>query len=70
MVLQDGRGAVLARGFARAEGEWMTSDFVPFSAVLDFKPPSRGNGHLVLYKDNPSENRALDDRLVVPVVFR
>jgi len=70
LVLLDGRGDAVAQGFATAEGEWMTNEFVPFSAVLRFEPPDPGRGRLILKKDNPSDRRDLDDALVVPVGFR
>jgi len=70
LTLLDGRGDAVAQGFASAEGEWMTNEFVPFSAVLRFEPPHPGRGRLILNKDNPSDRRNLDDALVVPVRFR
>ena len=70
VLLLDDRGKPVAQGFATAQGEWMTTDFVPFSAVLRFQAPRPGHGRLVLKKDNPSDRRELDDALVVPVVFR
>lgn len=33
-------GAVLGEGYATAESEWMTEDFVPFSATTTFSMPS------------------------------
>ena len=70
LVLLDGRGNLVAQGFATAQGEWMTTEFVPFSAVLRFESPEPGRGRLILKKDNPSDRRELDDALVVPVVFK
>lgn len=70
LVLLDGRGNLVAQGFATAKGEWMTTEFVPFSAVLRFQSPEPGPGRLILKKDNPSDRRELDDALVVPVVFK
>jgi len=70
LVLLDGRGNRVAQGFATAQGEWMTTEFVPFSAVLRFQSPEPGPGRMILKKDNPSDRRELDDALVVPVVFK
>ena len=67
LTLSDGAGNRIAQGFATAQGEWMTSEFVPFSAVLHFPSPRPGPGHLILKKDNPSDNRDQDDALVVPI---
>lgn len=70
VILSDDRGTTVAQGYATAQGEWMTNEFVPFSALLRFQSPRRGRGHLMLKKDNPSDRRELDDALVVPVIFR
>jgi len=68
--LLDGEGQVLAQGYATAQGEWMTGDWVPFEGTLVFvRPPAARTGLLVLEKDNPSERRELDDALELPVSF-
>ncbi len=54
---------------AQSLGEWMTEDFVPFSATLSFAAPSTPKGKLVLEKDNPSGLPEHADELVVPVYF-
>jgi hypothetical protein len=69
LLLLDGHGNPVAQGFATAQGEWMTTEFVPFSAVLRFQSPASGPGRLILKKDNPLDRRELDDALVVPVVL-
>lgn len=70
LVLLDGGGNPVARGFAIAQAEWMTPEFVPFAAVLSFESSAHGPGRLVLKKDNPSDRRERSDALVVPVVFK
>lgn len=68
--LLDGGGRELAAAAARAEGEWMTEDFVAFEATLSFGPPATETGLLVLERSNPSglaENAAL---VALPVRFR
>ncbi len=50
----DGNGAELGIMPAQAEGEWMTTDFVPFEATLEFKKSETKEGRLVFQKDNPS----------------
>src|SRR5690606_29078745 len=52
--LQTDNGDVLASGAVQAEGDWMTTDFVPFSATIEFDVESRTAGSLVLMNDNPS----------------
>lgn len=54
---------------AQALGDWMTEDFVPFSATLSFAVPSTPKGRLVLEKDNPSGLPEHSDELKVPVLF-
>ncbi|MFA5954028.1 MAG: Gmad2 immunoglobulin-like domain-containing protein [Patescibacteria group bacterium] len=62
-------GSVLGSGVAQAEGDWMTENFVPFTAILTFIPPQTGTGVLVLQKDNPSGIPGHDDALYIPVRF-
>ncbi|MFH1713296.1 MAG: GerMN domain-containing protein [Candidatus Jacksonbacteria bacterium] len=58
----------LATGLANAQGEWMTTDFVPFKAEIEFKPTTE-TGAIVLIKNNPSDKRELDDQLQIPIKF-
>ncbi|MBI5913361.1 PQQ-dependent sugar dehydrogenase [Candidatus Azambacteria bacterium] len=67
--LFDGNGREIAVGIAQAEKEWMTTDFVPFSATLTFTKPSTAAGTLVFEKDNPSGLPEHADALRIPVVF-
>lgn len=69
MLLDENRN-VLARSPATAQGDWMTEDFVPFEAVLEFeKPQNSTRGILVLEKNNPSDLRENDERVEIPVKF-
>jgi len=68
--LYDGDGNALAHKYVTAQGDWMTTEFVPFEGSVEFTPPATGGlGLLVLRKDNPSDQRELDDSLVVSVRF-
>jgi len=67
--LLDENGDELASGIATAEGEWMTEDFVPFTAELEFLLSGNGKGTLILERDNPSGLPENDDSLIVPVRF-
>lgn len=68
--LQDNQGNVIAVAIAQAQGEWMTEDFVPFSANLVFPSQVVGSmGKLVLKKDNPSGMPEHDASLIIPVQF-
>ena len=68
VVLTDWDGRIIGEGFATALGEWMTEEFVPFSAVLEFEfPEYKNNGTLILRKDNPTGLPENDDALEIPV---
>ena len=70
LMLRDNGGEIVARGVARAKGEWMTTDFVSFVGRLEFTAPEGMLGELILQKDNPSGRPELDDSLTIPVRFR
>jgi hypothetical protein len=67
--LLDGNGNLISQGLAQAKGEWMTEDFVPFEATLEFQMPKTEKGTLVLEKDNPSGLPQNSDELRIPVYF-
>ncbi|MDD5144699.1 MAG: Gmad2 immunoglobulin-like domain-containing protein [Candidatus Pacebacteria bacterium] len=68
--LVDSNGKILILTFAQAQGEWMTTDFVPFESSLSFEIPETEAGELILQKDNPSGLPEYDDEIVIPVRFR
>jgi len=71
IVLVNWDGLIIANGFATAQDEWMTEDFVPFEGTLEFTKPSYGeNGALILQKDNPSDLPEFDDALEIPIKFK
>ncbi|MEK9180505.1 MAG: Gmad2 immunoglobulin-like domain-containing protein [Patescibacteria group bacterium] len=72
----DGDGRELGVGVAQAQvdpadsgASWMTEDFVPFRATVEFKTPQFAAGTLVLEKDNPSGLPEYVDELRVPIKF-
>ncbi len=68
--LLDRSGKTLVQTYASADGDWMTEEWVPFTAELVFTPGSAGTrGTLVLSKDNPSGLPENDDRVEIPVKF-
>ena len=74
--LVDSSGNIIAQGPATAIGDWMTTDFVPFTANLTFTnpytagdPESEKVGKIILRKDNPSGLPENDDFLEIPVRF-
>lgn len=70
VVLVDWDGLIIAESFATADGEWMTEDFVGFTATLEFETPEFGErGALILQKDNPSGLPENDDAIEIPITF-
>ncbi len=70
-------GLIIADGIATADGEWMTEEFVPFTAELVFEnnfapgtPDFMKKGAIILKKDNPSGLPENDDALEVPILFQ
>lgn len=71
VVVTDWDGLIIAQGVATAKGDWMTTDFVPFTATLTFKNPTyKNNGSLILKKDNPSGLPQNDNALEIPIIFK
>ncbi len=70
VYLLDADGDTLVVIPAQAEGEWMTTAFVPFKVTLTFAPPASPTGTLVLAKDNPSGLPEHAAELRVPIRFR
>lgn len=68
--LFDGNGVEIAVAPAQAQGEWMTEEYVPYSAVLEFALPDTLTGTLVLQKDNPSGLPEYDESVEIPVLFQ
>ena len=67
--LLDANGDVIATHFAQAQDDWMTEDFVPFKAQIEFEKPAADTGVLVLEKDNPSGLSENDAKIEIPVRF-
>lgn len=66
--LVDGAGKVIATAPARALGEWMTEDFVPFRAILEAPSSFIGPATVVLTQDDPS-GQAKTKELKIPVTL-
>jgi spore germination protein GerM len=65
--LLDANGQELVTTIAQAQSDWMTTEFVPFKATLEFVIDNEQNGTLVLIKDNPSGLPEHDQKLEIPV---
>lgn len=75
VYVTDWDGLIIGEGFATAEGEWMTTSFVPFTAVITFNTAEiRGHysnrGTLILKKHNASGLPEHDDALEVPILLK
>lgn len=69
VALYNAAGKKLAEVPAKADGKWMTEDFVPFNATLRFTAPNDERGRLVFRKANPSGLEKNDASYSVPVLF-
>ncbi len=65
----DANGQELGSGIAQSQSDWMTENFVPFKASINFTRPTSSAGSLVLEKDNPSGLPENAKQVVVPIKF-
>jgi hypothetical protein len=65
-------GLIIAEGYAEAQGEWMTTEYVPFKGTVTFtKPDTRvsDRGWIILHKSNASGEPQFDDALEVEIKY-
>ncbi len=67
--LVDASGTVVASGVGKAEGDWMTTEYVPFTSTLSWTAVKAGSGILILKRDNPSGLKENDASVSIPVRF-
>jgi hypothetical protein len=48
---------------------WMTEEFVDFRGEIKFSNPATESGYILFKKDNPSDQRELDESFKLPVKF-
>jgi len=65
--LLDEKGQLVAQGIATAKDEWMTEDFVPFTAELNYTLATAQFGTLVLMRDNPSDLPQNSQEITLPL---
>lgn len=65
--LVDKDGKRIAIAVAQADGEWMTEEFVPFTAVIKAPQSYIGPATLILRKDNPSGLPEYDASISFPI---
>jgi hypothetical protein len=63
-------GELLATVIAQAQGEWMTTELVPFSTYMVAPSTVHGLHMLILKKDNPSGLPEHDASIEIPVVIK
>ena len=68
--LFDENGNLIVAAVAQAKDDWMTEDFVPFEAELNFAVSVKQKGILVFEKDNPSDLPENSDELRIPVILQ
>lgn len=68
--LYDEEDNLVAQAVATTDQEWMSEEFIPFKASLEFEKPASKKGTLVLEKNNPSGLPEHDDELRIPIVFK
>ncbi len=67
--LVDASGTVVASGIGKAQGDWMTTEYVPFTATLTWTKAVATSGILILKRDNPSGLKENDASVAIPVRF-
>ncbi len=75
ILIVDWDGKIIGQGLAYADNDWMTEDFVPFTATIEFDKAQISGlysnyGALILQKTNESGLPENDDALEFPVTFK
>ncbi|MDZ7726063.1 MAG: Gmad2 immunoglobulin-like domain-containing protein [Candidatus Campbellbacteria bacterium] len=60
-------GEILAETYATAGGDWMTEDFVSFTAEIEVEGNYSGEARLVLHRANASGLPENDDQMFIPI---
>lgn len=68
--IYDANDRLIGVTIAQAKADWMTENFVPFQAELEFSLATTQKGTLVLEKDNPSGLLENADELRIPIAFK
>jgi|GEM_PF-2640413 len=69
LEVRSATGTVLVQSPVQAGGEWMTSNFVPFSVPVTVPTWYKGEATLILHKDNASGLPEHDASMSVPIVI-
>jgi len=68
-ILYNAQSEEIIRGNAKANGDWMTDQLVPFELTLEYDQPVTSTGTLILRKNNPSGQDALNQSIEIPIKF-
>ena len=69
--LVDTDGNMLASVIARAESDWMTTDYVNFTADIEYnKSTTTSHALIILKNDNPSGLPEFDQSIFIPVILK
>lgn len=72
IVVVDWDGRIIGEGYATAQDDWMTEEFVPFEGTIEFDLPEDTpykRGAIIFQKSNASGLPEHDDALEIPVHF-
>ncbi len=70
VLVTNWEGLVIGEGYATAQGDWMTNDFVPFKTEISYDASKLGSyeyGNLILQKSNASGDPERDDALTIKI---
>lgn len=71
VVITNWNGLIIGESYITAQGDWMTTDYVPFEGSVEFTNTEYGDyGFLILQKDNPSGESEFDDAIEFKVLFK
>jgi len=71
LVLTDWDGRIIAEGYATAQDEWMTEEYVPFVGTVTFDADtSASNSGAVIFKKSNAADFDTDDALEIPILFK
>jgi hypothetical protein len=69
LELVDASGKQISLKPVMAEGDWMTSEYVPFNMQFTFPQTDATSGVLIFHKDNAQGGVEKDDAIRIPVKF-
>lgn len=68
--IADANRKTIVRDVAKADGKWMTSEWVDFEATMDFAVNGEGQkGYIILRRSNASGKAELDRSYTLPVII-